>query len=513
MNKTISDKPVLHGDDTDLILLVESAWQAIADNNYPERLFKFNNMPVRLIPDKNNVIIDVLDKYKLQLECAEAANWIVKKHEHFKPARPPLNVVQSMMAVEKIPLPELKSVVYAPVFDKDGNLIKTPGYDKTSGIYYHQGNLIIDDIPLNPTPQDIEESIQWISNIDQDMPYTCVADRANAWAILFVIPCREMMGNIPANNIDSPDAGTGKGKLAESLLIPFTGGDWEKFTPTNSEEEERKRYTAALRNGKPAWIFDNYNELKGAQLAALLTTGKWSDRTLSKNEIVTSAVRQQIVITSNNLVLTKEIGRRIIKTRLDAKVEFPSLRTGFKIENLEAWVYEHRAQIIRSVLILIQSWIASGRPKPTNIKPLGSYIDYCNVIGGILQHIGVSGFLGNVIEVFEKSDMESRNIREFVSSWWDHIKPLAPVERHLKAADLYSRIKAAELLELAGKTPEARKKSFSYYMNKLKDRIFTVTDDNNNCLSLQIVESGKQGRATTWELVNIEEVRQIENLF
>lgn len=509
----ITERPVLHGDDTDLVSLVESAWQAIADNNYPERLFLFNKILVRLIPDKNNLIIDVMDKHKLQLECAESASWIVKKYEHFKPARPPLNVVQSMMAVEKIPLPELKGVVYTPVYDKDGNLIKAPGYDKSSGIYYHQGDLMIDDIPLNPTPQDIEESKNLIFCIDQDFPYTCEADRANAWAILFTIPCREMMGNIPAANIDSPDAGTGKGKLAESLLIPFTGGDWEKFTPTNSEEEERKRYSSALRNGKLAWIFDNYIELKGSQLAALLTTGKWSDRTLSKNEIVTSAVRQLIVITSINLIATKENVRRITKTRLDAKVEFPSLRTGFKIENLEAWVYEHRPQIIRAVLILIQSWIIAGKPKPTNIKPLGSYIEYCNVIGGILEHIGIPGFLGNVIEVFEKSDLESRSIREFVSSWWDHIKSLSPIERPLKAADLYSRIKTAELLELAGKTPDARKKSFSYYMNKLKDRIFTITDDNNTPLSLQIVESGKQGRATTWELVNMEEVRQIENLF
>jgi hypothetical protein len=120
------ERPTLHGDDTDIKHLAELAWQAIADANHPERLFLFNGVPVRLILEEDNVIIDPLDKYKLQLECAEPINWIVKHRDIFKPARPPLSVVQSMLAVEQIPLPKLKAIIPAPVFDKDGILISKP---------------------------------------------------------------------------------------------------------------------------------------------------------------------------------------------------------------------------------------------------------------------------------------------------------------------------------------------------------------------------------------------------
>ncbi len=86
----------------------------------------------------------------------------------------------------------------------------------------------------------------------------------------------------------------------------------------------------------------------------------------------------------------------------------------------------------------------------------------------------------------------------------------------MRAADLFQNIAGAEALDLAGKTPESRKKSFSYLMNKLKDRIFSLKDDTGNSISLQVIESGKMQRAALWEVVNVdhyEEDRQLGKLF
>ena len=500
-------KPVLHGDDPDLMHLVLNSWDAIAQANHPERLFNFANISVRIIPEDNAVVIDALDKFKLQLECATAADWVVIKRKEHKPARPPLNVVQPMLALDKKPLPHLSRIVYAPVFNSDGKIISKPGYDPESKIYYYPGNLKIQPIPENPSNADVEAAKKLINEMFQDFPFASDADRAHAWAALFPIPCREMIGNMPANLIESPDAGTGKGLLCECILIPYTGGDWEKFSPTGSEEEERKRYTGALRNGKSAWIFDNYNELKGAQISAILTTGKWSDRTLSKSETVTCDVKQQIIVTGNNTELSKETGRRVLKCRIDARTEFPSLRTGFKIANLEKWVYAHRADIVRAILTIVQSWVQAGRPKPT-VEPLGSYTDFCNVIGGILQHIGINGFLGNVIQVLEKSDIEGRVEREFISDWWNVIKMREYNQRPMKAAELYNSVKSADQLDISGKDKNQRQKSFSYKMTKLKDRIFTINLQNDETITLQIVDAGKSRDVSQWTLEDLSQKQQ-----
>jgi len=65
---------------------------------------------------------------------------------------------------------------------------------------------------------------------------------------------------------------------------------------------------------------------------------------------------------------------------------------------------------------LVRGWIAAGQPM--HRKRLGSFERWSSVIGGILDVIGVPGFLGNLAEQYENADDERQAWLGFVTSWW-----------------------------------------------------------------------------------------------
>lgn len=65
------------------------------------------------------------------------------------------------------------------------------------------------------------------------------------------------------------------------------------------------------------------------------------------------------------LDFSREMARRTVWIRLDAKTADPHLRTGFHHDPLRAWVRQHRRELVRAVLIFVQHWLALGRPRFT----------------------------------------------------------------------------------------------------------------------------------------------------
>jgi hypothetical protein len=72
---------------------------------------------------------------------------------------------------------------------------------------------------------------------------------------------------------------------------------------------------------------------------------------------------------------------------------------------------------VRAILVIVRSWIAAGRPK--SAKTLGSFESWAAILGGILEHIGVDGFLEDTRQLYEDADAEGQEWREFVGAWWD----------------------------------------------------------------------------------------------
>jgi hypothetical protein len=67
-----------------------------------------------------------------------------------------------------------------------------------------------------------------------------------------------------------------------------------------------------------------------------------------------------ISVTSNNLAIAKDLTERTILFSLDAKMETPGRRR-FEF-NPVAMARENRARLVRACLIILQAYVAAGRP-------------------------------------------------------------------------------------------------------------------------------------------------------
>jgi hypothetical protein len=123
-----------------------------------------------------------------------------------------------------------------------------------------------------------------------------------------------------------------------------------------------------------------------------------------------------------------ELARRFVRIRLDPGVSRPWLRSEFRHRDLRSWVRDNRPGLVRALLVLIQNWIAEGRPLCR--KTLGSFEGWSSVIGGVLDAAEIPGFLDNLDALYEAADAEGQTWLEFVEAWWADFKnqPKRPSE-------------------------------------------------------------------------------------
>jgi hypothetical protein len=393
-----------------------------------------------------------------------------------------------MLADPSPVLPRLVRIVETPVFTAAGDLVVQPGYQAASGIYYAPvPGLVVPSVPTTPTAAEIAHACDVILEMICDFPFTTEAERANALAVLFEQPARDLIaGPMPLHDIEANDAGTGKGLLSMALLYPFIGDRVGVVAECQTDDEWRKRFTTQLRGGAAAILIDNLRRpLDSPVVAAALTATFWDDRLLGTNDLLHLPVTCSWLVTANNPRFRREIARRTVRTRLDAKVERPWERAGFRHTNLLAWVREHRGEIVAAVLTLVQAWIVARKPLGT--RSLGSYERWAAVIGGILDVAGIPGFLGNLDIQYEAADGEGEAWRRLVEAWW---------EKHGDAA-----VSAGELFALAvelegfdfGKGDErAQKISFGKQLGNQRDRVI-----GGYCITF----AGTVKRINQWQLV------------
>jgi hypothetical protein len=203
------------------------------------------------------------------------------------------------------------------------------------------------------------------------------------------------------------------------------------MSDTRNEEEFRKRVTAKLIEGAGVVLFDNIRRrLDSGALAALLTSTVWSDRVLGRSQAVDIPVMTLWLLTGNNLQYSDELVRRAVSIRIDAKSDRPWERGGFRHPDLVGWLHRHRHEVVWACLVLVQNWIAWGRPDWTG-SPMGSYESWCRVVGGILEAADIKGFLTNRQSLYRRGDAASQEWRSFTEAWWAQTGA-----RPLRVADL-----------------------------------------------------------------------------
>lgn len=70
-----------------------------------------------------------------------------------------------------------------------------------------------------------------------------------------------------------------------------------------------------------------------------------------------------------------------------------------------------------AALTLIQSYLAAGKPAYTG-PTLRSFGAWSALLGGILDHAGIPGFLANWDELYQAENSAGRSLDGFVATWW-----------------------------------------------------------------------------------------------
>lgn len=355
---------------------------------------------------------------------ARDADWIqVFDDGTSAPAYPPKEVARDLITFPDRMIPQTDTILTTPTFGRDGTLITAPGLHRDENLWLEPDpDLHVPEVPAAPTRDEVMRARGLLlEDLLVDFPFIGEADRAHGLAALLLPFMRRMiLGCTPLHMVEAPAVGSGKSLLCHLISILATGKGIDGSTLPSHEEEVRKTLTAELLKGCPIILLDNAKErttIESAALASALTAPTWRSRILGKTEMIILPNWALWMLTGNNPRLSTELSRRCIRIRIDPKQDQAWRRTGFKHDPVTYWARDHRGALVHAALVLIQAWIAAGKPR--GAERLGSFEHWSAVMGGILEVAGVPGFLGNLDEMYADADAEGEMWRELIAAWWD----------------------------------------------------------------------------------------------
>jgi putative DNA primase/helicase len=487
--------PTLRADEGDLGRSVAQAWSVIMASNRTPWVFRFAGQPTWVVPDdEGRPGATALNEERLRHMLARLARWVrVNAKGEPIPAPPPLPVVKSVLATPDPALPVLTGIVNTPVFGRSGTLITRPGYHPDARLLYVPApGFAVPDISARPTPAEIDAARTLIcEDLLGDFPFTGEAERAHVVALLLLGFLRGMIdGPTPLHLIEKPTPGTGATLMVDAVATILTGIGASVMTEGRDDEEWRKRVTAKLRQIPSIILIDNLRaKLDSSAVAAALTAPFWEDRILGHSEMARLPIRCLWIATGNNPEFSNEMARRLVRIRLDANVEQPWQRVGFRHPDLMVWVRANRARLVAACLTLCQAWIAAGKPRGR--KTIGSYENWAQIIGGVLETAGIPGFLGNLEEMMAASDSEGAGWSAFIAAWWERFGTASVLSADLFDVALF----CDPALPISGGTDRAQKTAFGKAISRVRDRVFRVGE-----VSVRVRKAGVEHKATLWKL-------------
>lgn len=446
--------------------ITRDALAALEQANDPPWLFQRGRALVRV--ESGGLAAEALDATALKGILDRAADFVAVREtkaglvEH--PRRPPADLAPDILTLPSWPFPTLRGLSAAPVFLPGGRLLASDGYDAESGMLLRLGNLAGLRGEMAPA-----EALRWLrTELLGDFPFADEASAAHALAAVlqpFVRPLID--GPTPIYLIDAPAPGTGKGLLADVLSVVSAGAPAAVMALGRDEDEIDKRITALLLRGSPAILLDNVTELRSSALAAVLTTTTWRGRRLGRSEMIEVPNAALWLATGNNVALSDELTRRAVPVRLDAGVEQPEARTGFRHPDLLAWARERRRPLVEACLSLVRAWVDAGMPRGSGT--LGRFEGWAAVLGGILEVAGVPGFLGGRDRLHAEADRETREWCAVCAAWWE-----AHGGRTVTAGDVFTLCRERGLLldVWAGRSALGAQQRLGHALASRRDRVY-----------------------------------------
>jgi putative DNA primase/helicase len=478
----MTERPLVRLDSGALDEHVAASWAAVRRTNTTPELFQAGGRALRVDRDVDDgapivqsvtptILVEYLSRH------ARYERWVPtpkKKPRGWMPVDPPERLASTMLSWvgERLLLPPLERIVECPQVLQDGTVVITAGYSTAGRFLYLPARALT----LPDAPATVPGAREFLHDVLDDFPRATDSDFAYAAGVMLALIGRDVIaGQVPFHLIDKPAPGTGAGLLADALLWPALGRQAGRLTQAKGEEEMRKRLTAKLLTRPAAVFLDNLSgRLDGEAFASILTTGAWEDRRLGVSELVTIPARAVWIGTANNLAVASDLARRFVTIRLDAKVGNPHLRppSKFRHPRLLPWLQQQRGALIRALLTLWQAWFTAGAPRPES-PTLGSFEEWAQVIGAVLQVAEIPGFLADRASTEAAISPDETAWAAFVQAWWDTFK-----DRTVTVAELWPLVTPEDKtqdgfdLGLGDASERALKQRVGKRLHSARDRFF-----------------------------------------
>lgn len=503
-----------------------------ARNRDNPRVYRWGALPVRIVHDpdpKATSTRQTYDGYTFAAELEKHCVWgkTVKDVTVYEDC--PATTANKLKNDPELDLPILRDVVAAPYYSPAGRLVTSAGYDAETEVYLDPPpGFEMDAIPDEPTRDDVEEALRAIVSVYYDFPFDDGprepkgrASLANTLARDLTPFIREMVDNVPIFAINKPDNGVGATKLVDvGGLITLGRKVPASEIPPNDAEMGKFLLSQAMAGAKRVFL-DNWTEgvpVEGAALAAAGTADRLEGRVLGKSEIGGGYVRWIVEVTGVGLAFSNEIQRRVIYINLDPQCARPSERSGWLYSDLEGFVAGHRPALVWAYLVLIQNWIAKGKPKYTG-KPLASFESWCNVVGGVLEAAGVPCFNENryllagedssAREVFAQKWLETfgeRQTRVDPSEHFDQ-QPTTLADLYLSLDDSLVNLGVSRASHVA----ESIGGRLGKKLSPMSGRVFRLNVRGREAMTEEYrVTKGRDGAGVTYALKQMPGTRRVE---
>lgn len=350
----------------------------------------------------------------------------------------PMDVVRNIQGRVDTRFPYLRRISTAPELDVIGSIHPKGGYNPLTRSFLPDtdewGRFLNNHrFRIQTESKDIEASVDLFRELLCDFPFTSDADFAHAISLLLAPFGRELIpGRIPVFLFDKPEPGTGATLAVEVLTSAYYGPGGLIPTPEpESEAEWTKTLIARGLAGYRGFFLDNLrNPLDSGVVSSAITQDFLDGRVLGTNKTIRVPTPDVWVVTANNPAISTEMARRIVRVRLDARMDRPFERTRFR-HKLPEWSNEQQYRLIEAALLIWRAWVWEGRPKGT--VSLGSFDGWAKTMGGVLDVVGIPGFLANATDFYESADVEGKAWRAVVGAWWEDYGSTPTTARELFA--------------------------------------------------------------------------------
>lgn len=311
--------------------------------------------------------------------CFRFESWNEKK-KGWQPSDPALQLAKQFLGSFVQSFPVVKAVITAPILDPVSNsVLATNGYDATTGLY----TILPYDVEPIQDQLDLDDVVNAIATLWEPVaqfPFVDSIDQTVMFTAMLTAVERPVLPTAPAFAFDAPVQGSGKSLLCKVLAeLSGVAPVMSPHPGAENESEMRKSLFAKLLGGSRVIVFDNViGDVDSGVLAAVLTSSTFGDRVLQTSTSPVVPTNVLILLSGNNITLKGDLPRRVLKCRIDPKVETPHQRS-FRFDPAQM-TRKNRQRMVAAAMTLMVAYRQRGDGVHHGNGRMASFEDWDDLI-------------------------------------------------------------------------------------------------------------------------------------